>query len=374
MKIANSSLLTDSLDKPLQLDQITFTRFIAALTVVFFHYGNQVFPLNIGLIEPVLKAGPIAVNYFYLLSGFIMAFAYFRPEQRNEFSAKKYWLARFARIYPVYLLAFLLIAVSKLSEPNIIPAIILNTSLLQAWIPEYALSLNSPGWSLSVEAFFYLCFPLLLIIIYRNGLKKLTFFAIIFWLATQVLHTQLLNSPQYAAHNTVHQFIYYNPLMHLNAFILGIIAGVIFKQQRSIIKALKPYSAIGLVITSALIILLITFQQELNTLIGFQFALTNGQIAPLFLLFIVFLALDHSRLSQLMSHKWLVLLGEASFSLYILQRPVYGIYQRLIANRIELNETAHFYLYLIVLTVVAIASFKLFETPARKVLRKLTNA
>lgn len=357
----------------MQLAQITFTRFVAALTVVFFHYGNQVFPLNIALIEPTLKAGPVAVNYFYLLSGFIMAYAYFRPEQQNKFSAKKYWIARFARIYPVYLLAFLLIAIGKIHEPNFIPAIILNTSLLQAWIPEYALSLNSPGWSLSVEAFFYLCFPLLLIIIYRTGLKKLSIFAVIFWLATQVLHTQLLNSSAYSAHNTIHQFIYYNPMMHLNAFILGVIVGVIFKQQRSIIKALKPYSSLGIIITSTLIILLITFQESLSTWLGFKIALTNGQIAPLFLLFIVFLALDKSWFSRLMSHKWLVLLGEASFSLYILQRPLYGIYQRVIANRIELSETTHFYLYLILLIIVAILSFKLFETPARKILRKITG-
>ncbi|MCK5725457.1 MAG: acyltransferase [Thiotrichaceae bacterium] len=356
----------------MQLDQITFTRFIAALTVVFFHYGNQVFPLNIAILEPVLKAGPIAVNYFYLLSGFIMAFAYFKPEQQASFSAKKYWLARFARIYPVYALAFLLIAVGKIHEPNFIPALVLNASLLQSWVPEYALSLNSPGWSLSVEAFFYLSFPLLLLIIYRTGLKKLALFAVIFWLATQILHTQLLNSPAYAPHNTVHQFIYYNPMMHLNAFILGIIVGVLFKQQHPLIQSLKSYSGIGLMVTSSLIILLIAFQQELSSFIGFNIALTNGQIAPLFLLFIIFLALDRSAFSRLMSHKWLVLLGEASFSLYILQRPLYGIYQRVIATRIELSETMHFYLYLTLLIIVAILSFKLFETPARKILRKIT--
>ena len=156
----------------MQLDQITFTRFIAALSVVFFHFGNQVFPLNIPLLDNVMKAGPIAVNYFYLLSGFIMAIAYYRPDSTKSFNIKSYWLARFARIYPVYLIAFLLIAVTKLNEPDITTSLLLNASLLQSWIPDYALSLNSPGWSLSVEAFFYLCFPVLLAMVYRSGVKK----------------------------------------------------------------------------------------------------------------------------------------------------------------------------------------------------------
>ncbi len=99
----------------MQLDQITFTRFIAALTVVFFHYGQSVFPANIPFLFENLTAGPIAVGYFYVLSGFIMAIAYYQTDesQRGNFNKTKYWVARFARIYPVYLLALLIIAAAK---------------------------------------------------------------------------------------------------------------------------------------------------------------------------------------------------------------------------------------------------------------------
>ena len=99
----------------MQLDQITFTRFIAALTVVFFHYGQNVFPANIPFLFENVTAGPIAVGYFYVLSGFIMAIAYFHTDKnkRRDFNKTKYWVARFARIYPVYLVALLLIAAAK---------------------------------------------------------------------------------------------------------------------------------------------------------------------------------------------------------------------------------------------------------------------
>jgi peptidoglycan/LPS O-acetylase OafA/YrhL len=353
----------------LQINQITFTRFVAALTVIFFHYGNQAFPLTIPFLEPVFKAGPIAVNYFYLLSGFIMAIAYFAPGHPEKFSRKKYWLARFARIYPVYLVALLLVAAAQFRQEGAGEAMFLNLTMLQAWIPGYPLTLNAPGWSLSVEAFFYICFPFLLVIIYKTGLRKIAIPALVFWLATQVIHTLLLNSAYYQPMNHVHDFIYYNPLMHLNAFILGILAGVIFKKQGGAVQRLAAYSAPGIIVTSLLLALLLASREQLSSLLGFKIDFTNGQIAPLFLLFIFFLALDKGIIARIFSNKWLVLLGEASFSLYILQRPVHGIYEKLIGNRVDLSEQAHFYLYLVFLIIVSILSFKLFETPVRKYIR-----
>ena len=59
-----------------KLDQLTITRFIAALSVVFFHGGQQ---LDIVRQFPMLTAGPTAVGYFFVLSGFVMALAYHRP-------------------------------------------------------------------------------------------------------------------------------------------------------------------------------------------------------------------------------------------------------------------------------------------------------
>jgi len=62
----------------LQINQITFTRFIAALSVVFFHYGSHTLPSSLPWLKESITAGPIAVNYFYVLSGFIMAIAYYQ--------------------------------------------------------------------------------------------------------------------------------------------------------------------------------------------------------------------------------------------------------------------------------------------------------
>ena len=185
----------------MRIEQLTFTRYIAALTVVFFHYGITVFPANVPWLTPLLAAGPIAVSYFYVLSGFIMAIAYYRPDkQARPLNAKRYWWARFARIYPVYGLALLLIMAAKYQSSGSDPiTVALSLSMLQAWIPSYPLSLNAPGWSLSVEAFFYLCFPLLLLWVQRHHLSQLSIAAVVLWFVTQIGHTLLLNSAAYVS-------------------------------------------------------------------------------------------------------------------------------------------------------------------------------
>ena len=356
----------------MQLDQITFTRFIAAMTVVFFHYGQSVFPANIPFLFENATAGPIAVGYFYVLSGFIMAIAYYQPDknQRKNFNKTKYWVARFARIYPVYLVALLIIAAAKFKtlgqDWETLP---LHLLLLQSWIPGYPITLNTPGWSLSVEAFFYLCFPFLLAWIYKRGIKSLTLFAVILWLITQIVLLVQLNSEAYAPKLLLHDFIYYNPLMHLNQFVLGLVCGVYFKSSKA--NSTENNSGFWLLLSFIAMFMLIWGRPHLETLFGIRLAFTNGLLAPAFLAVIIFLAKHKGFVTKLFTYPFLILLGEASYSLYILQKPIHGIYDRIIVPRINLSDTIHFYIFVILLILISIASYKFLETPMRKKINKL---
>jgi len=354
----------------MRLDHLTFTRFIAALSVVIFHYGSTTTPFDIAPFSHVFQAGPIAVSYFYSLSGFIMAIAYYRPD-KPDFNKRKYWLARFARIYPVYLLALLLVFAANYKDlEDGSSALLLNLSLLQAWIPGYPLSLNSPGWSLSVEAFFYLCLPFLILYAYRAGIKKLVWFSVILWLGTQILHTALLNSSAYEPHNHLHDFIYYNPLMHINTFLIGLVGGIFFKKNYHYLQSQQAPNQLLLLSSFVLICLLIIIQATFEENYGFNIDLTNGLIAPLSLVFIIALSCDTGRLSRWFSLPIFVLLGEASYSLYILQRPVHGLYEKLIATPLGIPDYLDFYAYLTVLILVSILSYRWFETPARQLINR----
>ena len=122
-----------------------------------------------------------------------------------------------------------------------------------------------------------------------------------------------------------------------------------------------------------LIIILLETRPLLESLIGLKIAYTNGLIAPAFLLFIWLLASNKGRTQRWLSHPFLVLLGEASFSLYILQKPVFGLYKKVLEKRLDLGEVTDFFIALTLLIIVSIASYKLFETPARALINRKLN-
>lgn len=361
----------------MKLDQLTFTRYLAAMTVVFFHFGQDVFPANNAWLKPIMTAGPIAVSYFFVLSGFIMAVAYYAPLQTNptaSFNKWKYWLARLARIYPVYLAALLLMIVASLRGDGGDPlTVALSLSMLQTWVPGYAMTLNSPGWSLSVELFFYLCFPLLLLLVRRDKLKFLLTVSLLLWVFSQGLQIWLHNLASYAPKTLLHEFIYYNPLMHINTFVLGFVVGVYFCDGR-FNWLNNRWNGLLLLSLTLLIALSLIAEDSLEAAFGFLIDYNNGLIAPLFLAVIVLLAKNSGLTAKLFSIPVLMLLGEASYSLYILQRPVYGIYDRTLGNWLTMDTNVHFYLFALLLTLLSIISFKYFETPLRRLINSFYSS
>ncbi len=135
-------------------------RGIAALAVVAFHF-NIFFLPQARL--PFVGRGYLAVDLFFLLSGFVMAHVYGRELAENR---QAHWfrfaMARFARIYPLFALTTLaMIGTQVLSGMDIRfvsfsnRALILQPFLLQQWT---GLSWNYPSWSISTEAEAYFFF------------------------------------------------------------------------------------------------------------------------------------------------------------------------------------------------------------------------
>lgn len=357
----------------MRIEQLTFTRYIAALAVVAFHFGSNAIPTSLEWLKPVLLAGPTAVSYFYVLSGFIMAIAYYQPAAPS-FNRTRYWVARFARIYPVYLVALLLMIIAKLHAEGSNPLTVgLSLFALQAWVPGYPLSLNTPGWSLSVEAFFYLLFPVIVVLIKPQQFKILAFITLTLWLITQVFHSYWLSSPQYQPFSKLHDFIYYNPVLHLGTFLLGYCAGVCVKQGRFDLLSNPLLNPTLLVLATLLSVVLLLNRYPLMDTLGVRFDYNNGLLAPLFISIIVLLTLNKGWISQFLQHPWLILLGEASYSLYILQKPLHGIYEKIFAKYLDMNSGLYFYLFAVLLTISALFSYWFFETPLRHFINNFVN-
>jgi peptidoglycan/LPS O-acetylase OafA/YrhL len=147
------------------LDALTALRFIAAAMIVVHHSrGNFGFSAD-GAGRFVLDQ---AVSFFFVMSGFILTYVY--PRLDTWEARGRFWLARFARIWPAHLAAFVLLWV-LLQRPSRFPTGVstwwlaaLNLSMVQAWVPVWNVffSYNSVSWSISTEMFLYVLFPLLI--------------------------------------------------------------------------------------------------------------------------------------------------------------------------------------------------------------------
>lgn len=238
------------------INQLTFTRFIAAILIVFYHFGDYLLRYNIYFIDVLRPKLNLGVSYFYVLSGFVMMVAY---GNRDKVNFKQYYINRFARIYPLHILGTLsFIAVALwLSLDGFksfqfeLSALISHLFLIQAWIPKLSLSLNIPAWSISVEAFFYLLFPLIYNRFIRKTNKKTIFSVIIiFWIICQFAFNWYFLSSHYGGYKSLDRyFLSYNPFFHLNSFLVGILFGYFYINNKEkyigkFEKAHKAYSCL----------------------------------------------------------------------------------------------------------------------------------
>ena len=149
----------------------TALRGLAAFTVFIAHaHFDWLFPQfpHLGRAYQIFSWQANGVDLFFELSGFILCYVYLF----TDFRWKDYALARFARIYPVYLLTLLfflslnLLAYLKTGTftSETTPQIVIsNLLLIQDWPPFSEIySLNEPTWSISIEVFLYIyLFPTL---------------------------------------------------------------------------------------------------------------------------------------------------------------------------------------------------------------------
>ncbi len=312
-----------------RLDQLTFTRFLVLILVLLYHGGGGVYYslFNVYPLSVLLRAAPTGVGYLYVLSGFVMSLVYFRPQE--QFRILSYWSTRFIRIYPLYIISFLLVCyyyidfVARVKPQKVLA----NIFVLQAWIPSYAQSFNYASWSMTVEFFFYAVFPFFTIWAYRQSTKKLIWLSIILWMISQVIYHILWIGffPEYR------YFLVYFPFFHLNSFVMGVVGGIWFLREGQG-QNVKP--ATNLTIFAGAIVFVIAYTITSYSFRQLPHALQPmaGLLAPLHTLIIVTLALDKTRLSTFLNRPMLVNLGETAYALYILHVPIIWIYARALEN------------------------------------------
>lgn len=357
-----------------RLPALTSVRFFAALHVCVFHMYAMQIASGTGLFHRVASIGYVGVNFFFVLSGFILVYTY----SGRDTPAPKFWWARFARIYPAYLFSLLLTGpfffyVCLRIHPAPIPFLIwpqnhlvasslLVPALLQSWVPGAALAWNPPAWSLSDEALFYFLFPALLVWLNRKnkrtwvgialacGLASLT--CTLSYAAFKPDGASFVDDNSYLTWLSVIKFF---PLVRLPEFVLGACCGFLFLRDSVDRKWGSPLLLAGL----AYFALMVTLAPHIPYPILHDSALTPG-----FALIIFGLALRPAW-TRFLEFWPLVLLGDASYSFYLLHSNFLGmIFQ-------PRGEPLNLPLWkllggLMVPIGVSIAVYKWIESPARR--------
>lgn len=355
---------------------LTGLRFLAALLVYFNHIpiDNAMPPI----FYHFFRNGFVGVSLFFVLSGFVLCYNYYDRLSKNINwgNLRSFWAARFARIYPMYLVG-IIIAVPLIQPARKVSSLPYQLLLIQSLSADkdILLSFNSPAWSVSVEAFFYLLFPFIIFfgIRHLNTVPKI--FGSIFGLFLVQLGierlVEIFTPPiqNYFNYDRLLEYIFYDfPLGRMAEFIVGTLVALLYMRWRNhpITKNEKWLSNILLVVAFAIILYFMSMDDV--TLQVYRYA-TFYMLPFGFIIF--YLVRYQSRLSWLLSTSGMLLLGESSYAFYILHDTILKVfYDDVINLGTGWGEYIAFAALVPIIAAVAILCFTFYETPARIWLRK----
>ena len=358
-----------------RLHALTTLRFFAALHVVLFHMRVVgILPGGPWWYQNFASIGFVGVNFFFVLSGFILVYTYEGP----ELSPAKFWWARFARIYPAYAFSLILaapfffFAVRSLDLPffawskeHLAAAFLLTLMLLQSWVPQAALTWNSVCWSLSVEAFFYLVFPFFLRSSRKLSPKTLLVCLVGLWFVSLSFsfsyvhfHPDGLDKINSGETNLFWKNVLsFNPLVRLPEFLIGMFACRLFLARgNGDITFATPLIFAGLLGFASVILLVSKIPSPV---------LSAGLLSPAFAAMIYGLA-QQPKWTSFLAAPLPVLLGDASYSLYLLHSLVITRVFDSVPHFPWLARVAACFLAAI---LASLLSYRLVEEPARRFLR-----
>jgi peptidoglycan/LPS O-acetylase OafA/YrhL len=349
-------------------------RCLAAVNIVFFHFSN---PQSFGFLAPVVNAGYIALGLFFLLSGFVLAYNYGGQARAGSLDPARFWKARFTRLYPIYLLSLLLswrmVSAEYGAHTHTMfwTGMALTPLLLQGWIPSLATFLNTPAWAMPAEAFMYFLFPWLAKVrrparlwpslLPLAGVWAVGMFPGLLYL---ILQPDGIAHPDRWSWGPWLQALKYTPLPHLASFVFGILLASL--------DELAPRSGplrltLGLTGFAGLFGIL-----SLGPLVPYVL-LHDDLLMPLFGCIVLGLA-GENWLASAFSVRPLVMLGEASYCLYLLHFNTWTlIHESHLPERLGLSRFDPWISYA-ALAALALAALHLVEKPAQRQLRKWMSA
>ncbi|MCO1579992.1 acyltransferase [Crossiella sp. SN42] len=286
-----------------RFDGLDGLRAIAALMVVFFHYGG-----------PDRLQGWIGVQVFFVLSGYLITTLMLREESRTgKVALKAFYLRRAFRILPVYFLVLAVTAICALATGTY------ASSNLGPEMPLYLTFFNEfaggtpygHSWSLGIEQKFYLLWPLLAFAFGAFSLRKrLGITGLLIALA--VVATPFTIAPLASGWPA-----------HYVSILLGCVVALLMHHKsgyRFLQPLTHPAAAIGMAIA---VVVLHSFLKPLGDALNGQAGIPGFvwvlSFYPLAIALLLPAVVAPGPVQKLLSCRPMAYIGERSYSLYLVQ-------------------------------------------------------
>lgn len=322
-----ASTINEPLQHRARLPSLTSLRFLAAMLVFLYHASYLAGPLRPTapisffadpdvakpLADFLLPSGRIGVSFFFVLSGFVLAWSS-KPGDRPL----AFWRRRALKIYPNHIVTWAL-AMWLFASSSPVEAWLSNLFLVHAFSnqPHIAASVNFPSWSLCVELLFYALFPLFIILVRRISERRLWLWAagmVVGVASMAVVTTQFMSGGPKSPFGdlTVNQewFGYAFPPPRLFEFVLGMILA------RIVASGLWP--RIGLLPSAAAFAG--GYAAALTVPDPYGFSLTT--IVPIGMVLCAAASSDLRSEGGWLSSRIMLWLGNVSFAFYLVQGVV----------------------------------------------------
>jgi peptidoglycan/LPS O-acetylase OafA/YrhL len=360
--------------KPAPLKALTGLRCFAAINIVLFHFSD---PKWFGFLAPVVNAGFISVSYFILLSGFVLAYNYQERARNGELDRKRFWEARFTRIYPIYFLS-LLLSLNLLSgeyqthtHAMFWTGVVLTPLLLQGFVPAIATFLNTPAWTMSAEAAYYVIFPW--VAKWKRPQRiapHLMKMAGVWALGLVPGALYIAFNPDGIAHPDRWSYgpwlsaLKYTPYSHVFGFVFGVMLADL---DRMIERTARLRLWLGIFGFGGIYVLL-----SLASRMPYPI-MHDGLLMPLFGCIVLGLA-GENPLARALGVRPLVFVGEASYCLYLLHFNLWNMIHG--SHVLEATGLIRFDPWISYVLLIALSIFALYfiEKPAQRKLREWLHA
>ena len=255
--------------------------------------------------------------------------------------------------------------------------------MVHSWLPEqrYASAYNAVSWSISTECFFYLCFPILIWRWERTWWFKLP---LVFSMTCGIIwycNSTHLTVESYDINGacTMVMLVYFHPLSRLFEFTLGMTVALAWKKIEPRVRINLVWGTVVEVIALAFMGLTlyrtVGWATKAVTIPGIGLAggywlkVAGGSVLSCsFLIFVM--ALHRGFISRLLAQPFPVLLGEISFTIYLVHMILIH-YMRKHSALPNMSPTFAYATYWLWVVTLSYLIWRFMEKPCRSVLLRL---